>query len=167
MLSRFIRSSLLSIVLFLPALVPLNGCTECGDGWIDATYDATFTSSCPADVGPPSGEVHITTPKGEHADPMEAIGNALRSAGFRTQTPAVHKDGVAGDTDVCVAIGFDMYGSGDTMEWFCSETLFGVKEQVVTCEGRTRFGKAPEVDDAGVPRDRFTCKITFARARSE
>jgi hypothetical protein len=121
------------------ALLLMADSVECPDGYAEARFDASFTSTCPIELAPAKGEVHILLPAGNNQQD-DALRTGLRAAGFGADSVSTRSSGA--NSDVCTAKSFTFTRESGTPRLRCSDVTLGSSEQTVTCDGR---GQTPLV----------------------
>lgn len=112
------------------ALLLLADSADCPDGYAGATWNASFASTCPADLVPATGSVHLTLANGNNPDEA-ALLRDLRAAGLKVAAAQVQTGG-GGNT--CAQSGFRLEldaASGGPR--YCTRVSFDGPSQEVTC----------------------------------
>lgn len=112
------------------AFLLLADSADCPDGYAGANWNATFASTCPKELVPATGEVHLTLANGHDPDGAGLLRD-LRAAGLKVASAQVLTGGAA---NTCAQSGFRLEldaASGGPR--YCTRVSFDAASQEVTC----------------------------------
>lgn len=125
-LIRFLLRAASVAMLGFGGVLLLADSANCPDGYTEQTFDASFTSDCPASFAPAQGTLRLVVPGDIPAQ--------MRTAGFGplTATPVDRSDG-----DKCAVASFTVRSATQDVTLSCEGITVGKAEQTVRCSGST------------------------------